>query len=428
MRCRECGAELAADVRACPACDADAGEALPVVDPDDAELAIRTEDRYASVPPGLRWIRSRVHDMSKQLSITILIGLGLLFALGVLLQRSTSERAEPPPQVTAQSLPSLHRSTSASLLMLAPDGLHTLDVDGRRFRTSAIAELPPGPVTAAATDGNDAVVVVGHRAYVVPPALDRAVGIGPAVEVYPSHREGRVWLLTYPADGSVVAREVDLDGVETTPPAVLGGSTTVRGAVGDVVVVDRLGADGTRLLATWDPTRPADAPAPFRTDALFVAASRDVVASRPSRCSAARCDLYLDAPATGERRVIENALGGGGVTAAAFTDSGRRLAVVETDGDRSRGTIVDTTTGAVSRFTADPTTQARPALAWNRNSSWLFLATSSGTVDAVDRNGHSYAVPVARIEEGTGLLPRSAALPHRHTASTPPNGGSRHRT
>src|SRR5438093_1451315 len=52
MRCRECGAEHAADVRGCPACDADAGEALPVVDLDDSELGIRTEDRYAYVPPG----------------------------------------------------------------------------------------------------------------------------------------------------------------------------------------------------------------------------------------------------------------------------------------------------------------------------------------------------------------------------------------
>lgn len=407
MRCRECGAELAADVRGCPACNADAGEALPVLDLDDAELGIRTEDRYAYVPPGPKWIRRRVHDSSKQLPIAILIGLVVFFALGALLQRSTSDRAQPPRQVTAQSLPSLHRATGASLLLLAPDGLHTLDVDGRRLRTGSIAELPPGPVTAATTNGDRAVVVVDHRAYVVPLSIDGpAAGIGPAVEVYPSHRPGRVWLLTYPADGSVVARELDLDGVETGPPAVLGGATTVRGAAGDGLIVDRLGADGTRSLATWDPTRPADPPVTFRTDALFVAAGHDVVASRPSACSAAQCDLYLDAPATGQHRVVDDALAAGGVTAAAFDGSGRRLGVVETDGDRSRGTIVDVSTGGVTRFAADPVAQARPALAWSRNGSWLFVATSSATVDAVDRGGHSYAVSIPGIEEGAGLLAR----------------------
>jgi hypothetical protein len=407
MRCRECGAELAADVRACPACDAEAGEALPALDLDDAELGIRTEDRYAYVPPGPQWIRRRAHDTSKQLPIAILVGLGLFFVLGVFLQRSSTDRAEPPEHVTAQSLPSLHRSTGASLLLLAPDGLHTLDVDGRRLRTGSIAELPPGAVTAAAANGDRVVVVVDHRAYAVPLTLDGpATGIGPAVEVFPSHRSGRVWLLTYPADGSVVARELALDGVETSPPAVLGGGATVRGASGDGVVVDRLGADGTRSLAAWDPTSPADPPRTFRTDALFVTASREVVASRPSGCSTARCDLYLDAPATGQHRVIENALGAGGVTAASFTGNGRRLAVVESDGARSRGTIVDTSTGSVTRFAADPVAQARPALAWSRDGSWLFVATSTGTLDAVDRRGHTYTVTVPGVEEGAGVLAR----------------------
>lgn len=407
MRCRECGAELAADVRACPACNADAGESLSVLDLDDTELGIRTEDRYAYVPPGPQWIRRRVHDTSKQLPIAILVGLALFFALGVLLQRSTSNRAQPPKQVAAQSLPSLHRTTGASLLLLAPDGLHTLDVDGQRLRTGSIAELPPGPVTAAATNGDRAVVVVDHRAYVVPLSLDGpAAGIGPAVSVYPSRHPGRVWLLTYPADGSVVARELDLGGVETSPPAVLGGSATVRGAAGDGVVVDRLSTDGTRSLATWDPTRPADPPATFRTDAVFVAATPDVVASRPSGCSAAPCDLYLDTPATGQHRVVARALGSGGVTAAAFTSSGRRLAVVETDGVRSRGTIVDTSTGAVTRFAADPVAQAQPALAWSPDGSWLFVTTNSATLDAVDRHGHAYAVAIPGIEAGAGLLAR----------------------
>ena len=406
MRCRECGADLADDVRGCPACDADAGEALPALDLDDTELGIRTEDRYAYVPPGPKWIRRRVHDSSKQIPIAILVALAIFFVLGALLQRSGRDRAEPPREVTAQRLPGLHRTTGTSLLLLAPDGLHTLDVDGRRVRTGSVAELPTGPITAAVTSGDQTVVVVDHRAYVVPLSLEGpATGIGPAVEVYPSHRAGRVWLLTYPADGSVVARELGLDGVETTPAAVLSGSATVRGAAGEGVVIDRLGADGTRSLAAWDPARPGEPPATFRTDALFVAASRNVVASRPSGCSAQQCDLFLDDPTSGQHRVIGNALNGGGVAAAAFTDDGRRLAVVESDGARSQGTIVDTATGKVTPFVADPVATSRPTLAWSHDGAWLFVATNTDTVDAVDRRGRAFAVSIPAVE-GAGVLAR----------------------
>src|SRR2546421_12397574 len=132
MRCRECGAEHAADVRGCPACDADAGEALPVVDLDDTELGIRTEDRYAYVPPGPQWIRRRVHDNSKQIPIAILIGLAVFFVIGGVLQRSTSDRAEPPPEGTPPRAPRLHPTTGATLLLLAPAGLHPPRVAGRR--------------------------------------------------------------------------------------------------------------------------------------------------------------------------------------------------------------------------------------------------------------------------------------------------------
>ena len=192
MRCRECGAEHAADVRGCPACDADAGEALPVVDLDDTELGIRTEDRYAYVPPGPQWIRRRVHDSSKQIPIAILIGLAVFFVIGGLLQRSTSHRAEPPSEVTAQRLPGLHRTTGATLLLLAPDGLHTLDVDGQRVRTGLVAELPAGPITATATSGDQTVVVVDHRAYAVPLSLQGpAAGIGRShLRAHPARRPG----------------------------------------------------------------------------------------------------------------------------------------------------------------------------------------------------------------------------------------------
>jgi len=406
MRCRECGTELADDVRGCPACDADAGEALTALDLDETDLGIRTEDRYAYVPPGPQWIRRRVHDSSKQLPIAILVALALFFVLGALLPRSGRDRAAPPPAVTAQHLPGLHRTTGASLLLLAPDGLHTLDVDGQRVRTGSVAELPAGPITAAATSGDQTVVVVDHRAYAVPLSLEGpATSIGPAVEAYPSRRGGRVWLLTYPADGSVVARELGLDGVETTPAAVLSGSATVRGAAGEGVVIDRLGADGTRSLATWNPARPGEPPATFRTDALFVAAGRNVVASRPSGCSAQQCDLLLDDLTSGQHRVIGNALSGGGVAAAAFTDNGRRLAVVESDGNRSRGTIVDTSTGKLTRFVADPVAGSRPVLAWSHDGAWLFVATSTNSVDAVDRRGRAYAVPIPAVE-GAGVLTR----------------------
>src|SRR5256885_15288783 len=105
MRCRECGAEHAADVRGCPACDADAGEALPVVDLDDTELGIRTEDRYAYVPPGPQWIRRRVHDSSKQIPIAILIGLAVFFVIGGVVPRSARGPPPPPPPGAGEGVP-----------------------------------------------------------------------------------------------------------------------------------------------------------------------------------------------------------------------------------------------------------------------------------------------------------------------------------
>jgi hypothetical protein len=399
MRCRGCGAELADDVEGCPACDATAGESLPVLDLDDDELGIRTEDRYAYIPPGPKWIRRRVHDESTRIPIVILAGLLLLFLVGAWLQQGSRDRADPRRNVTAEALPALRQPTRASLLVLMPTGLQTLDVDRRRVRTGGVAELPVGPVTAATTSGDDVVLVVDHRAYVVPLTLDGpAVGIGAAVEAFPSAGPGRVWLLTYPPDGTVLAREVDFAGAETTPPAVLGGSVTVRTAAGDGLVTDRLGTDGTRALGIWDPAQPATAPVTFRTNALFVAGARDVVASRDAGCGARRCDLYLDDLATGRERVIGNALGRGGVAAAAFSADGRHLAVVESDAGRSRGTLVDTKTGALTPFATGPVASTRPAIAWSRDGAWLFVATSEGRIDAVSARGRGYSVPTDRLD------------------------------
>jgi hypothetical protein len=402
MRCRGCGAELADDVRGCPACDAEVGESLPVVELEDDELGIRTEDRYAYVPPGPKWIRRRVHDDSTRIPIVILTGLLLLFLVGAWLQRGSRDREASDADVRATALPTLRQSTGASLLVLTPDGLHTLDVDNRRIRKPAVAELPLGPVTAATTSGDHAVVVVDHRAYVVPLALDGpAVGIGSAVEAFPSKRTDRVWLLTYPPDGTVVAREVDLDGAEMTPPAVLGGSATVRAAAGDGLVIERLGADGTRALGTWDPGTAANATATFRTNALFIAASRDLVASRDAGCDARRCDLYLDQLGTGRERVIDDALGRSGVAAAAFSPDARFLAVVESDGGRLRGTFVNTMTGALTPFAVGPVASARPAITWSREGGWLFVSTSEGRIEAV--RGRGYAIPTRRLDSAALL-------------------------
>jgi hypothetical protein len=404
MRCRGCGAELADDVRDCPACNADAGEALPVVELEDDELGIRTEDRYAYVPPGPKWIPRRIHHDSARVPIAILVGLLLVFLVGAWLQQSSRDRGAPRPDARPAGLPTLQQPTGASLLVLTPDGLHALDVDKHQVRKAGIAELPVGAVTAATTSGDHAVLVVDHRAYVVPLSLDGpATGIGSAVEVFPSKRDRRVWLLTYPPDGTVAAREVDLDGAETTPPAVLGGSATVRAAAGDGLVIERLSSDGTRSLAMWDPDRPADAPVTFRTGVLFVAAGRDVVASRDAACVARRCDLYLDDLATGSQRVIGRAFGRGGIAAAAFSTDVRLLAVIESDGDRLRGTFVNTMTGALTPFAVDPVARARPALAWSRNGSWLFVSTSTGRIEAV--RGRGYVVPT-RAFDSAALVTR----------------------
>jgi hypothetical protein len=348
-----------------------------------------------------------VHNDSARIPIAILAGLVVFFLLGAWLQHPAREGATPSQHVAAEALPALRQTTGASLIVLSPDGLRTLDVDRRRVRSGAVAELPVGPVTAATTTTGDAVLVVDHRAYVVPLSLQApAAGIGSAVEVFPSKHPGRVWLLTYPPDGTVVAREVDLTGVETTPASALGGSATVRTAAGDGLVIDRLSADGARSLATWDPAQPTQPPVGFRTNALFVAGSRDVVASRDAGCVARRCDLYLDDLATGRHRVIGNALGPGGVTAAAFSNDGRRLAVLESDGTRSQGTLLDIATGSLTPFVAGAVANTHPAAAWSHDGAWLFVSTTAGRVDAVDRRGHGYSVSTPRLDSAA-LLTRS---------------------
>jgi hypothetical protein len=396
VRCRGCGAEFADDVRGCPACG-DAGESLPVVDLDDDELGIRTEDRYAYVPPGPKWIRRRVHDESSRIPIVILAGLLLVFLVGAWLQQGSGDRAAPRPEVDASALPTLRQPTGASLLVLTPDGLHTLDVDSHQVRKDRVAELPVGPVTAATTTGDHAVLVVDHRAYAVPLSLDRpAAGIGPAVEAFPAKRAGRVWLLTYPRDGTVAAREVGLDGAETTPAAVLDGGATVRAAAGEGLVIERLSPDGARALGTWDPAVPSNAPTTFRTNAIFVAASRDVVASRDAACGARRCDLYLEDLATGGERVVANAVGRGGVAAAEFSPGGRRLAIIESEGERLRGTFVNTMTGALVPFEVGPVASSHPSIAWSRDGRWLFVSTSTGRIEAFSRRG--YVIPTRRLD------------------------------
>jgi dipeptidyl aminopeptidase/acylaminoacyl peptidase len=399
VRCRGCGAELADDVRGCPACNADAGESLPVVDLDDAELGIRTEDRYAYVPPGPKWIRRRVHHDSARIPIAILVGLVLFFLVGAWLQHPSHDGVARRREIAAEALPALRHSTRTSLLVLTPNGVQNLHVDRRELSSGAVAELPVGPVTAATTSGEHAVLVVDHRAYVVPLSLDGpAAGIGAAVEVFPSKRAAGVWLLTYPPDGSVIAREVDLGGAETTPPAVLGGSATVRTAAGAGLVIERLGPDGTRALATWDPAHPADAPVTLRSGALFVAGGQDTVASREAACPSGRCDLYLDDLGTGHQRVIGNALSSGGVAAAAFSHDGRRLAVLENDGDQSHGTLVDIETGSLTPFDAGPVATTHPAVAWSNDGAWLFVSTTAGRIDAVDARGRGYSVKTRRLD------------------------------
>jgi hypothetical protein len=402
VRCSTCGADLADDVRGCPACDADVGDSLPVLELDDTDLGLRTEDRYAYIPPGPNWIRRRVHGGSTRAPFALVAAVLLFFAAASLLRGAGTNRPGTS-SAGSETRPALRRPTSTSLLLVAAESLRVVDVDRRRLAKVTISGLPSGPVSEAVMVDHRAVVVIDHRAYALPAGRrGEAVALGPATDVAPSAAPRRVWLVTYPADGTTTVQEVGLDGNATAAPATIpGGSWTARAAVDGRLVVERVSGSGARAVALWDPATPQMGPATIRDDAVFLAASESSAASRPRSCRFDRCDLLID-DARGNRQTLAGALRTTSA-AAAFAPGGGHLAVVDTEG---RGALVDLRHGSSVEFATPPVAAGNQALTWSRDGSWLFVATTAaGEVDAVDVQGRVYTVEAPSLA-GAAVLTR----------------------
>lgn len=402
MRCSTCGAELADDVRGCPVCDADAGESLPVVELDDGELGFRTEDRYAYVPPGPNWIRRRVHDDSTRAPLALVSALVLFFVLAVLVRGAGTNGGNNESSARSEALPRLRGHTGASLLVAGGEGLRVLDVDRRRSGDVSVSALPSGRVTDAIAVGDRSVVVIDHHAYALPPGLrGHAVALGSASDVTASSAQARVWLATYPADGSTAVREVTLDGEATTAPTTIpSGPWTLRATADRYLIVER-GGSGQHSIALWDASRPQTTPITLRDDAVFVAASAELVASRPSSCPADQCDLLLD-DVRGSQKTFARALPTNAGDAAFTSDAGHLAALDTSNGN---GTIIDLRDGTPVLFRTRVPVAGNPALAWSRDGSWLF-AVAANEIDAVDLEGRVYVVPTPSPLAATAVLTR----------------------
>jgi hypothetical protein len=373
----------------CPACGVELGEPLSVVDLEDAELGIRSEDRYAAVPPGPRLIPRRVHDESTGAPLLLLGALVAFFALGAWLDSTGSE--DEPATAAERPAPVLDRATGTTLLLIGKDGATTLDVDERTARPLPGGERLSAPAAAAST-GGEVVVVDDDDAVRLPGPGRPPVTLGPAGDVFTSARPDHVWLVVTGAGGTSIAREVDLATPgDAAPELTIGGS--VVGVVSRGLVVE-LPSGAIEVVA------PDGAP-PRRLgeSTIFVAAGGDVVASRPVECAAGACDLLIDDVATGTRRVFQ--LGGlatGGTELAASSPDGRRVVVLRSDGLQTRGVLVDVRLATVTPFRARPVRQnpsRAPALAWSPDGEWLFLATVRTGIDAVDPDGRAYRVEAA---------------------------------
>jgi hypothetical protein len=285
-------------------------EPLTPIDLDDTEVGIRPEDRYASIPPGNRLIRRRVHQESSWAPLWLLLGLAVLFTLGALLGRSGSN--DPLPGAPPDSLPALPVVTGDRVLVVGGSGAARYAVDDRTITEIRADGLPNGAVTAAAATEDGVVVVVDdERAYSISSGLP-ALDLGPAVQV--AGDGNRAWLVVAGPDG-LVAREADV-GAAPAPEMSLPAGALRVGAVVVGPVVERQEPHRVEVLIADGPTQVV------RRGHVLLATAGATVATRPAVCSAEGCDLVLTDVRHDNERVLEGALPANATSAAFSTDRG----------------------------------------------------------------------------------------------------------
>jgi hypothetical protein len=353
-RCPECGARIRDEAVTCTACGADLGEPLTVLDLDDPEIGVRPEDRFAAIPPGPRIVPRRVHNESAHAPLVLLGALIVFFLVGSWLGSPSSS---PPDTATPSGpAPELDQDTGTTLVLLGGDGAIRLDVDEG--------------TTGRAPEGFGRVAdAVSGRGRLIPSAAD-----------------GRAWLVTSDLVGTSVAQEIDTDdGSPTSAPIEIEGF--VAGAVTTGLVAER--ASGALEVVAGDGTTALSLP----EGRLFLAASGNLLATRPAGCSGSECDVLVDDVVKGTSRTLRVEVGPGGTEVAAFSPDRHQLVVARSDGVQTRGVIVDVGLETVTPFrTRAIRRDSGGPLAWSPDGAWLFLATERDGLDAVGIDGRGYRV------------------------------------
>jgi len=370
--------------------DLEATSDLPVLDLEDDDLGVRTEDRYAAIPPGPRLVRRREHrDRDRGPAVVLLVALAVLFAVAAWLDGISSDDSDGAGGDDMASR-ELEASTGATLLAVGGDGASVTDIDEGTVGALVPLDEPvldallaqETLVVRSSADTITALALTGSSRRDLPRAQDLVRSADPA----------RVWLVQRDGDSSHATEIVVADGTVTEEIDAAG---RVLGAtLGGLVVADPAG--------TLHLVSPASSTL-IGADLAFLASTGNTIATRTRPCTAVECELIVERLDLGAEQRFDVDIGSGNREAALFSPDARRLAVVRTDGIESFGVIVDVEAGTVARFRSRA--QAREAnrpLAWSSDGQWLFIATERNGLDAVDLDG-----VVARVDVE---LPETEAL------------------
>jgi hypothetical protein len=282
-RCPVCGARAAYDDTDCPACGAELGDSLSVI---ELEKAAPTPD--APRPPAPHRSRGRMW-----LVVALVIA---LLVVAAIVQAGRGSSSHAPRRTAGASRPVFEDATGTRLAVGGPDGVHLADLDTGRIST--ISPAIPGPFDSVValtggfviTNGRAAVGCAGKE----PHACD--VELGNAVKVLAASEHDWVWAVRATVDERLEVNQIDLHGQDLGQPVALPDRASVAGAVDNGLVL----VSGTTL-SVWDPSGVEHVVA---TDARFVAASGPLVAWLGRRCSADGCPLHLTDVRANRDRVI----------------------------------------------------------------------------------------------------------------------------
>jgi hypothetical protein len=359
---------------------------LPVVELEDAELGIRSEDRYAAIPPGPKLIRRRVHDQSSRAPAYLLVALFMLVALAAWLGRGDHHGAtssDAAGTAGEQVIRVFRHLTNAQAVLRSGNALFVVDVDRGSIVPLQPRDLPAQSVDRLIATGRTLVVQVTGHAYAVRGAAlsAPAVDLGPAETVVAATEPERVWIAAL-VNGRYLLREVATDGttIETAqlqPTEELAGATT-----GGVLLSSNRPSRVTQMLPRDGSRRQLGG------NAVFIASNANVVVTAETRGGLDY--LNVDDTARGRHSSFQRGRLLPDLSNVSLSPDGSRLAFTNPSTAGVTLTIIDLHTEHVVSREATPVADAPTA--WSPDSRWLFAGAPSGGLLAIDRQGTAAVV------------------------------------